>query len=301
MTAVARMTNARWCAFFTIAVLLVFLRPTGSPAWAASSPTAKDVIARIQQHVGIPWQGDTVDTFKAGDPDTPVTGIAVTMMATLDVLQRAAAANQNLIITHEPTFFDHLDRTEGLESEKDPVYVAKRDFIKAHGLVVWRFHDYWHRRRPDGILAGMVDALGWQKYQSADAPMRFVLPSTSLNALAADIRQHLHAATMRVVGPPDMQVTRIGFIPGAAPYDMHRRMLQSDVQVLVIGEAREWETVEYVADAVSARQDKALIIIGHIPSEQAGMDECVRWLRGFVSEVPVAFVPAADPFWPPKQ
>ena len=70
--------------------------------------------------------------------------------------------------------------------------------------------------------------------------------------------------------------------------------------MLVIGEAREWETVEYVADAVSARQDKALIIIGHIPSEQAGMDECAAWLRGFVPEVPVAFVPAADPFWGPK-
>ncbi len=51
----------------------------------------------------------TVDTFKAGDPDSRVNGIAVTMMATLDVLQRAAAHGDNLIITHEPTFFDHLD------------------------------------------------------------------------------------------------------------------------------------------------------------------------------------------------
>jgi len=42
-----------------------------------------------------------------------VTGIAVTMMATLDVLQRAAANGQNLIITHEPTFYDHLDRPQG--------------------------------------------------------------------------------------------------------------------------------------------------------------------------------------------
>ncbi len=283
-----------------IAVLAASVVPNSVTLRAAPAPTAKDIIARIQQHVGIPWQGETVDTFKAGDPNTPVTGVAVTMMATLDVLQRAAAANQNLIITHEPTFFEHLDRTEGLDCERDPVYAAKRDFIKAHGLVVWRFHDYWHRRRPDGILTGMVKALGWQPYQSADAPMRFALPPTTLNALAGDIRRRLHAAAMRVVGPPDMQVTRIGFIPGAAPYDMHRRMLQSDAQVLVIGEAREWETVEYVADAVSARQDKALIIIGHIPSEQAGMDECAEWLRGFVPEVPVAFVPAADPFWAPK-
>ena len=43
--------------------------------------TARDVITRIQQQVGVPWQGDTVDTFKAGNPDSPVSGIAVTMMA----------------------------------------------------------------------------------------------------------------------------------------------------------------------------------------------------------------------------
>jgi hypothetical protein len=51
--------------------------------------TAREVVARIQQRVGVPWQSDTVDTFKAGNPDSPVSGIAVTMMATLDVLQRA--------------------------------------------------------------------------------------------------------------------------------------------------------------------------------------------------------------------
>ena len=70
--------------------------------------TAREVVARIQQQVGVPWQSDTVDTFKAGNPDSPVSGVAVTMMATLEVLQRAAAAGDNLI-THEPTFFDHLD------------------------------------------------------------------------------------------------------------------------------------------------------------------------------------------------
>jgi len=95
--------------------------------------TAREVIARIQQQVGVPWQSDTVDTFKAGDPDVPVTGIAVTMMATFDVLQRAAAAGDNLIITHEPTFFDHLDKADQLpEKDNDPVLAEKRLFIKQH-------------------------------------------------------------------------------------------------------------------------------------------------------------------------
>src|SRR5260370_40835302 len=71
--------------------------------------TARQLIERIQSHVGVPWNATTVDTFKAGDPDTPVTGIATTMMATYDVLVRAAAEGRNLVITHEPTFYSHLD------------------------------------------------------------------------------------------------------------------------------------------------------------------------------------------------
>src|ERR1700693_5434610 len=84
--------------------------------------TAQEIVQRIQEHVGIPWQKETVDTFKAGDPDSKVTGIAVTMMATFDVLQRAAASGANLIITHEPTFYNHLDNfTEIPQKENDPV------------------------------------------------------------------------------------------------------------------------------------------------------------------------------------
>jgi hypothetical protein len=45
--------------------------------------TAREVIDRIQKNVGVPWREQTVDTFKAGDPDTPVTGIATTMMGDL--------------------------------------------------------------------------------------------------------------------------------------------------------------------------------------------------------------------------
>ena len=86
-----------------------------TPVPARAQPlTARQVIDRIKANVGVPWTEPTVDTIKAGDPETPVKGIALTMMATLDVLQRAAAAGQNLVITHEPTFYDHLDPTEGL-------------------------------------------------------------------------------------------------------------------------------------------------------------------------------------------
>jgi putative NIF3 family GTP cyclohydrolase 1 type 2 len=262
-------------------------------------PTAREVVKSIQDHVGIPWMTQTVDTFKAGNPDTPVTGIAVTMMATLDVLQRAAANHQNFIITHEPTFYSHQDVPEGMD-QSDTVWAEKRAYIDQHHLVVWRFHDHWHRMHPDGILAGMVHTLGWEKYQHTDDPHIFTLPETTVAKLAAEVAKQLDAPSLRVVGNPEMKVTKVGLSPGAAGFVRETHALErDDVELLLVGETREWETVEYVADAATEGKRKALIIISHIPSEQAGMEECVRWLKTFVPSVPVEFVPAKQPFWLP--
>jgi putative NIF3 family GTP cyclohydrolase 1 type 2 len=260
-------------------------------------PTAREIVAAIQEHVEIPWQKETVDTFKAGDPDTPVTGIAVTMMATMDVLERAAANGQNLVITHEPTFYNHLDRPDGMD-ESDAVWKEKRAFLLKHGMVVWRFHDHWHRRKPDGILAGMVHAMGWEKYQLEENPYLFTMPERTLEALAAEVAKKLGSPVVRVVGERGMKVKRIAFSPGSAGFVRETHALEMDnVEVLLVGETREWETVEYAADAVSEGKRKALIVIGHVPSEQAGMEECARWLKMFVKDVPIEFVPTKQPFW----
>jgi len=282
--------------------LLLALTLPVTAAVAQQKPlTARQVIERIQAHVGVPWQSDTVDTFKAGNPDTPVTGIAVTMMATLDVLKRAAVSGNNLIITHEPTFFNHLDKPDELDQgDNDPVLAEKREFIEKHGLIIWRFHDHWHARKPDGIQAGMVHVLGWEKFQDPANQHLFTVPRTSVNALAADLKARLGIRVMRVVGESHMEVTRVAMSPGAAGFAHETSALEMpDVEVLVVGETREWETVEYVADAVTEGKHKALIILGHIPSEQAGMEECTRWLKNFVTEVPISFVPSAEPFWAP--
>ena len=261
--------------------------------------TAREVVERIKAHVGVPWQKETVDTFKAGDPDTRITGIAVTMMATFDVLQRAAAAGDNFVITHEPTFYNHLDHFDEIpQKENDAVLAQKLAFIKEHKLVVWRFHDHWHSRNPDGIEVGMIRALGWEAFQDKQNPYLFTIPAITLEKLAAQLKSRLQLHTMRVVGDPHMKLTRVALSPGAAGMQTEIQALEiSDVQLLITGESREWETVEYAADAVSEKKQKALIVLGHIPSEQAGMEECARWLKPFVPEVPVEFIPAAQPFW----
>ena len=273
----------------------------GTALVASGQPTAREIVEKIKAQVGVPWREPTVDTFKAGDPDTPVTGIATTMMATFDVLERAAAAGQNLIITHEPTFYSHQDGTETLQKENDAVWADKEKFIREHKMVVWRFHDYWHRHQPDGVLQGMTSALGWEKYQRVELPALYTLPETTVESLARTMQKRLKITVLRVVGARDMKVTRVAMVPGASGPVAHRRMLQrDDVEVLVIGEVPEWETIEYVADAAAQGKHKALILLGHIPSEQAGMENCAAWLKTFIKDVKIAFVPTAEPFWMPR-
>lgn len=285
----------------TRTVFLCLIAAALANAQQQNALTARQIVTLIQQHVGVPWRADTVDTFKAGDPDTPVTGIATTMMATFDVLKRASDEHANFIITHEPTFYTHQDKTDSFEAANDPVWREKEAFIKEHHLVVWRFHDHWHMHQPDGILSGMTQALDWQSYQSAAAPNLFVFPRPqTVRALAKNIQQKIGIHVLRVVGNPDLEVTKVALMPGAAGTERHLVLLRrDDVQALVIGEVPEWETIEYVADAASEGKPKALILMGHIPSEQAGMESCADWLRTFVKGVPITFVATHEFFWLP--
>jgi putative NIF3 family GTP cyclohydrolase 1 type 2 len=278
-------------------------RPQTSPADSrppSDGLTASQVVERIKANVGIPWMAQTVDNIVAGTPETRVRGIATTMMATLDVIQRAAAAERNLVVTHESTFYSHQDQIEDLRA--DPTYQFKAAFVQKHDMAVFHFHDHWHRRRPDGIATGMARELGWEKHASPTSPREFVFPKRSLAELAREIESRLRIRTMRVVGDPKLEVTRVlaswgnvSLTPGI-PY-----LARPDIQVLVVGETREWELVEYVQDQISSGQKKALIVLGHVVSEQAGMKYCAEWMKSFISEVPIEFVPAAEPFWRPGQ
>jgi len=263
-----------------------------------SGLTATQIIERIQKQVGVPWQSRTVDTFKAGHPETLVKGIATSFSATLDVCERAAATGKNLIIVHEPTFYNHLDETKNLNAE---IYQVKRTFIEKNNLVVWRFHDHWHSRKPDGILAGMVAALGWGKYASNKNSEVFDLPVSSLETLAKSIQKQLEIRSLRVIGDARMNVRHIALAPGYNDLLGVTSWLDNpDIDVLTIGETREWEGVEYARDAVAAGRKKALIILGHVPSEERGMKECAQWLKTFISEVAIEYLPGGEPFWSPK-
>jgi putative NIF3 family GTP cyclohydrolase 1 type 2 len=259
--------------------------------------TAAAVIQRIKDKVGVPWRAETVDRIIAGTPDTRVRGVATTMMSTLDVVQRAAAAGRNMIVTHEPTFYSHQDTREPLA--QDPTYQFKDRFLRDHDIVIFRFHDHWHARRPDGIATGMMRELGWEKnVVDPMAPRQFRFEGIRLEALAKHMRAKLNARAIRVVGDPGLTVNRVAASWGYYTFNPANLATLNGVDVFIVGETREWETVEYVQDMIASGKKKALIILGHVVSEQAGMKYCAEWLKGFVSEVPIEFIAAPEPFWP---
>jgi putative NIF3 family GTP cyclohydrolase 1 type 2 len=256
-------------------------------------PTVQTMIDTILTTIpGAPFP-DTVDVIKAGDPSQAVTGVVTTFLATSAVLQKAIDLSANFVITHEPTYYNHVDKTEWLED--NPVYRAKRKLIDDHGLVVWRFHDYWHSHRPDGIMTGMLQALNWSQYVNPAQPY-LKLPPTTLADLRAYLKDKLGCWRAQMVGSPETVCSKVALVPGSPGGEYQMRILQSDVEVMVIGETAEWQIPEYIRDAQFQGLSKALILIGHEASEEAGMAYLVEWLRPQFPGLTITHVPSGDPY-----
>lgn len=254
-----------------------------------SAITAQEVIDRIIKNVAGKPFANTVDVFKEGDPDTRVTGIAVCMFATMDVLRDAIKNNCNLIIVHEPLYYNHLD---GISQFKDDAVVNdKRRFIRDNKLVIWRFHDYAHSIKPDGFLAGLAGKLEWKSYATDGVYDQYKLPETTLSEIIRHLKDKFPGTTLNVVGNPKAKISNVCFSPGA-PGSMHHINCfnNKNADLVIGGEVSQWETYEYVRDAVAQGKNKAIIFLGHIPSENVGMEYCGNWLKTIITEVPVKFI-----------
>jgi putative NIF3 family GTP cyclohydrolase 1 type 2 len=99
------------------------------------------------------------------------------------------------------------------------------------------------------------------------------------------------------MGDPDLTCRGVSLLPGAPGVEMQIAALGNpEVDVLITGEVNEWETSEYVRDAVYVGDSKGLVVIGHAASEEPGIKRMVPWLQKRLPDVPIHFVPVGDPF-----
>jgi putative NIF3 family GTP cyclohydrolase 1 type 2 len=295
--------------------------------------TAQSVVDRVRQQFGSGWKESPVDTFMAGNPDATVTGIVTTFAPTGEVLRKAVAAKKNFIISRESPWWvrDPSQRRPGTggfgadtqppssgqapgspeSMDKDPVYRAKRDYIAANNLVVYRLFDNWSARQPDPQLQGLAKALGWDKnYKPSSGVVPwtthngyFEIAPATLKETAQHIKQTLKMKNIRVGGDPDITVSKVALLHGMywLP-DLQRAVAEPGVDLVVAGEPQwENEVAQYSFDLHAAGVRKGLILLGQEVSEEPGSGELATWLKSFVKEVPVEWIPAGEASWMPYE
>jgi len=239
---------------------------------------------------GLAKHGDfsnTCDTCKAGDPNAEVDKVAVSMFATPDVIKNAKAWGAQLLIVHEPTYYNHMDTwsDEKIETEK-------RKLIEESGLTLYRYHDHAHYTVPDVIAFGELKQLGLEgeiEYTDVFDLVRLRLrePLTPL-ALAEKIEKRLGISHVRIAGTRDAECSLISLMFGA-PGGVFGELKREESEIVLTGEACEWCICEYARDAAQLGHKKALIVMGHIGSERDGMKYTVDLLNEIYPELNVRY------------
>src|SRR5215203_1920544 len=278
--------------------LTLLSSPAISMAGTIFSPgkefTIREIMDIILKEIpGAPFQ-QTVDTLKSGSPDQKVTGIVTTMFPTVDVIKKAIRLNANFIIAHEPSFYNHADDTNWVTGNS--VLKQKLELLQKNNIAIWRFHDYWHSHRPDGVGYGVLKKAGWLQYYKPGEQL-VVIPSATLKNITQHLKSSLGIAHVRIIGDLSQQCSRIGLIPGAAGGQRQVSFVEKEKpDVLVVGELHEWETAEYIRDAQSFGSKTALIVLGHSVSEEPGMEYLVEWLTPKLGGLKVTNLPSNNPF-----
>ena len=255
--------------------------------------TIQDVIDLILKEIPEAPFKETIDTIKSGSAANKVTGIVTTMFATVGVIKEAIKLKANFIIAHEPTFYNHLDDVKWVENNK--VVAQKQELLAKNNITVWRFHDYWHTYKPDGIFYGVIKKLDWQNYLQPDKGI--TLPATRLKNIILHLKSNLGIAHVRVIGDLSKTCEKIVLIPGAAGGHMQVSIAEKFTpDLLIVGELQEWETAEYIRDAGLLGINISLIVLGHVESEEPGMEWLVDWLQPKIPTIKINHIASQSPF-----
>ncbi len=263
----------------------------------------KEIIEKMEAyHAPLDPDKRTCDGVIVGDSEQECTGIVTTCCPTAAVIAKAAEMRCNFIICHEPTFFDGWDEVDWLQDNQ--VYLEKKALLDRTGMVIYRNHDHLHGDSPDGIFSGLVKMLGWEKYSAVEGFMPgsfYNLPQTTVRQVAADLARVMGIDGIRIIGDPEMEVTRAGILFHFLGGEMDRVCIdyieKNDIQVIIPGEVIDWTIGEYVQDALTLGKKRALLNPGHFNWEEPGMAYMAEWLPGVIGgETPVTFVQSGNNF-----
>ena len=214
---------------------------------------------------------NTVDTIKAGSDEKEAHKVAFCFIATPSVIRAAHAWGADVLITHEPTYYDHRD-----VFVSTPISDAKKKLIEESGMTLYRWHDHPHLADPDVIHDGFLRATGVEG--TADGNYFTFAKDTDATAFSAVIEERLGIRHVRIIGQRNARAKKIYLCLGAHGTSHLNEFLESDAEIMVTGETTEWRYGYTVADAAELGFNKSLLLLGHCGSERDGMMLiCDKW------------------------
>lgn len=253
---------------------------------SADNLTAGDVHAYLLS-LGREWVDpqNTVDTFKAGRPPTPVKAIAVAWMSYFAALREAVARGCNLFVTHEPTYYNHRDADPSVFSLE--VARQKRAFIEDNALTLIRCHDVWDRVPSLGIPDAWGRYLGWTKVVRQQTFYRvYELSPLTAGQVAEHVARKvapLGQNGVQLIGPRDKRVRTVAIGTGAIT--SLRTMiadLQADLALCTDDGFTYWKD-----GALALDMGYPVVVVNHPCSEEVGMARLAEHLQEKYPSVPV--------------
>jgi putative NIF3 family GTP cyclohydrolase 1 type 2 len=255
---------------------------------------AKEILEHFLSRAAWLDRNNTVDRIIVGDPEREVERCLVTWMANFRAVRQVAERGIPLLICHEPTFWDHLDRPQ----PEDPLFNAKQKFITEHKLTIIRNHDCWDRWPGVGIpwswaaflgLGGAPVRIGSDGYQH-----RYDIPPVPLDELAARI-----AGRCRSIGEPQVQVigdgrkpvSRIGVGTGCGCNLRVYQEMGCDCSVVCDDGSCYWAGIQRAEDL-----GHPVIRVNHGTSEEPGMVALARYINANLPGVRAEHLPHGSTF-----
>lgn len=255
----------------------------------------KALLDSMRDQVGLLKDKRTVDRFiELADPDIEVTGIAVGWMSYRWALEEARRLGCNCFITHEPTYYDHLD--------SDPVYTSlrpaeeKRTFLRRNKMSVLRCHDLWDLLPGIGIADSWVEFLSLGQPIGGEGYFRVIdVGGTTLADLASRIVDRVSVFgqnTAQVIGDPGMRVHRLVVGTGAiTPFHRFITGFEADVALCTDDGFLYWRD-----GALAVDSGFPVVVVHHQAAEEFGIMNLAKYLQERVT-VPVHHIAQKCPFW----
>ena len=273
-----------------------FLGGSLPQVFAQVPPSAQELVNRISVAMGGAWNPSSYrDTFKMGDPNTLVMGVASCFMSTFDVIKRANAKGLNFVISHEPTMWTDGDVLSPVED--DPLFKLKLEYVNDNKMIVWRTHDSLHSLKPEPMSTAENAKLGWDKFVQPGggffSSYKFSPPVT-LKEIVLHYADTVPTSSLRVIGDPSLVVNSASQAGHSCAANFEG-LAKNDCTISI--EIREWETAEYGRDLVASGARKAMIICSHESGEELGMQWFTNWLEQRFPGLRIEFVPTGDRMW----